>query len=87
MDYNHITNFLNKFKNIVFQGQKDNRTIAEVITKHISFPIKEDMIKIKGSTIYINGSPILKTEILIHKAGILSDLSSMISGRRFTDIN
>jgi len=86
MDYNHITSFLDKFKNIIFQGQKDNKIITEIITKHISFPIKEEMIKIRGSVIYITGSPILKNEILVHKAGILADLSSVISGKRFTDI-
>jgi hypothetical protein len=86
MDYNHITSFLDKFKKLLSQGQRNNSTIADIITKHISYPIKEDMIKIKSSVITLEGSPMLKSEILIHKGGILTDIKNMIPERNFTDI-
>ena len=86
MDYNHITRFLDKFKKLLFQGQESNRIIIETITKHISYPIKEDMVKVKGTVIYLVGSPLLKSEVLVHKSGILTDISNMIPGRKFTDI-
>jgi hypothetical protein len=86
MDYKHITSFLDRFKNLISQGQRDYGAIVEIITKHISFPIDQKMIKIKGNIIYIQGSPMQKSEILIHKSGILSDLSNLIPERRFIDI-
>lgn len=86
MDYNRITSFLDKFKSLLFKKQKDYRIIIETVTRHISFPITEEMVKIKGTTIYIQGSPILKNEIMIHKSGIISDLAQIAPGRHFTDI-
>lgn len=86
MDYNHIKNFLEKFKTILFKKEEVIKIVAEVITKHLSYPIETKFIKINGSVICIQGSPILKNEILIHKQGILSDLSGMISSQKFTDI-
>ena len=86
MDYNHITSFLDKFKKIISLSQRHNSVIAEMITKHISFQIKEEMIKIKGSIITLEGSPMLKSEVLMHKSRILSDISSLIPERKFTDI-
>ena len=86
MDYNHIANFLEKFKKIIFQGDEINKKIIEIITKHTSFPIELNMIKIKGDIIHIKGSSMLRSEILIHKESILSELSKTITDRNFRDI-
>jgi hypothetical protein len=86
MDYNQITSFLDKFKKLLSQGEGANRIIIETMTKHISFPIDVSMIKTKGTSIYVTGSPMLRSEILIHKQGILHDLSELLPDRRFTDI-
>lgn len=86
MDYNNISGFLNKFKELLFKGEEANRIIVDVITKHISYTIESNKIKIKGSVIHVQGSPALRSEILIHKQGILSDLANMYPERKFTDI-
>ncbi len=86
MDYNHVTLFLEKFKKLLFQKEGYTRVIAETITKHIGTPIDISSISTKGSIIHIQGSPVLRNEVLIHKQGILSDLEMLISGARFTDI-
>ncbi len=86
MDYNPIVNFLDKFKKILFEGEASNEIIANIITKHISVPIKASAIKVRGINIYIQGSPMLRNEILIHKQGILKDLSSLLPAKRFNDI-
>ncbi len=86
MDYNHITNFLEKFKKLLFQKEEVNNIIKEIITKHVPFEIDPSMIKIKGPTIYIQSSPLLKNEIFIHKQGILEDINNLITEARFTDI-
>jgi len=86
MDYNSISGFLDKFKKLLGQSEAVYRVISEIVSKHIKFPIEEKIIKIKGSIIFIKGSPALKNEILIHKQKILADLKELISGRNFTDI-
>lgn len=86
MDYNQITNFLDKFKDVLFQKQQNHQLIVDIIEKHIKIPINKELIKIKGNTIYINGSPILKSEIMIYKSKILSDLSTANLKQIFTDI-
>lgn len=85
MDYQNINNFLEKFKDIIFQKETTYKFIAETIEKHIGSEIDSRKIKINGTVIKINSSPILKNEILIHKIGILNDLSSL--SNKFTDIN
>ena len=86
MDYNHITNFLEKFRKILSQGEGINKTILEIITKYTQYPIELSMIKTKGTLIYIQSSPMLRSEILIHKEAILIDLAKSIPGRNFSDI-
>ena len=86
MDYNHITSFLEKFRKIIFQGEEINKVIIEIITKHISYPIESNKIKIKGDIIYVQGSPMLRNEVLMHKGVILLDLSQSIKDRHFGDI-
>lgn len=86
MDYSHIKNFLEKFKKIIFLGDEINKKIIEIIKKNTSFNLELDMIKIKGDIIYIKSSPMLRSEILIHKESILSELSKTITDRKFRDI-
>jgi hypothetical protein len=86
MDYNPITTFLDKFKKILFKGEENNSIIASVIEKHISSPVEVGMIVVKGTYIHIKGSPMLHSEVLLHKRGILKDISDMIPERKFTDI-
>lgn len=86
MDYNHITSFLEKFKKILSQKEGAHAIIAQTLTNHVGFPIETHMIKVKGTLIYIQSSPMLRSEILIHKRGILSDLEKSIPSRHFSDI-
>jgi hypothetical protein len=86
MDYNHIANFLGKLKQTLFKNEEYYDIISLTIKKHISSPIESKLIKIKGTHIYIQGSPMLKNEIFIHKVGILDDLKALLPDRNFTDI-
>jgi hypothetical protein len=86
MDYNHITNFLDKFKKLLSHSEAVYKIITEIISKHITIVMEEKSIKIKGSIIFVDGTPSLKNEILIHKQGILSDLKNLLPDRNFTEI-
>ena len=86
MDYNHITTFLEKFKKILSQGEMANAVIAETISKHISYPIALANIKTKGTVIYVKCSPLVRSELLMHKQAILSELQNKLTDRNFSDL-
>ena len=86
MDYNHISGFLNKFKQILFKNEEYYTVISLAIQNHTSFLVDSKQIKLKGTIIYIQSSPIQRSEILLHKVGILSDIKLVLPERTFTDI-
>lgn len=86
MDYNHIKDYLNKFKEILFSKEEVYKTIGEIIEKNTLIKIEQKFIKIRGNIIYIKTSPIAYSEILIHKEKILKDLSQIHQEPLFKDI-
>jgi len=86
MDYNHITKFLEKFKKIIFQKEETREIITKIISLEISHPIEGNNIKTKNGCIYIQGSPIIRSEILMRKNNILLKLKELIPGSGFIDI-
>lgn len=86
MDYSQVSLFLEKFKKLLSQKEVSQTLISETLFKYLKIPINEKMFRVKGSVIYIQGSPVLRSEILIHKESILSDLNKTIGNIRFTDI-
>ncbi len=86
MDYSHITGFLDRFRKLISSSEIVNSCIAETLLKEIHIEIPTPRIKIKGTIIYVEGSPSLKNEIMVNKEGILKTLAIEIPHRNFTDI-
>ena len=86
MDYNHITQFFDKFKRMLSEGEMGRSVIVSTISKNTSIQIQSESIKVKGSVIYISGSPMLRNEVLMRKEKILKELLEAIPHKRFTDI-
>ncbi|MFA6514729.1 MAG: hypothetical protein WCT42_00485 [Candidatus Paceibacterota bacterium] len=86
MDYNHITKFLDKFKKILFQKEEIKEIVLKIISLEISHEIKKESLKIKNGCIFIQGSPVLRGEILIHKKQILVKLKTALPENTFIDI-
>lgn len=86
MDYNHIKNFLDKFKKIIYLKEETKEIVVKTISEEISHVIENESVKIKGSAVYIQGSPILRSEILIHKKQILVKLEKLLPNSHFLDI-
>ena len=86
MDYNPITNFLEKFKTILFQKEETKSIVVRIISDEIKYSVKESSVKIKNGCIYVEGSPILRSEILIHKKQILVNLKNLLPNTIFFDI-
>lgn len=86
MDYNHITSFLDKFKKLIYQKEETKEIIIKTISEEVHHPLEKKSIKIKDAFIYIEGSPIIRSEILIHKEKILNKLKSLLPNNNFSDI-
>lgn len=86
MDYNHITNFLEKFKKILYQKEFSKEIVVKTISDEIRHTIIKEKLKIKGAYIYIDSSPILRSEILMHKKEILLKLKEILPESNFLDI-
>jgi hypothetical protein len=86
MDYNHIENFLQKFKKLLSNSEATNTIIAETISKYTAITVDPGVIKTKGSIIYIQGSPMFRNEVLMRTEKILSELKTTLPERRFTNI-
>lgn len=82
MDYNHITSFLDKFKKILFQKEEIINIVCDTISKEVSHSIGPKDIKIKTPTVFITGSPLLKSEILIHRDRIIKQLNERVPNNR-----
>lgn len=74
MEYDHINNFFDKFKKIIYQKQEIKKTIQDVVSRNISFKLDDGFFNYKNGIIHLRCSPVIKNEIIIHKETILKDL-------------
>jgi hypothetical protein len=86
MDYNSIGEFLEKFRKILFQKEEVKNIVVQTICENIHHQIEENSIRIKNGIIFIQGSPILRSEVLIHKKNILDKLKNLLPTNKFLDI-
>ncbi len=86
MDYNHIKDYLNKFKEILFSNEEKSRVTASVIENILSIKIEAKNIQIKQPYIYIKASPLIRNEIMIKKELILKEILTLLPECNFKDI-
>lgn len=86
MDYNHIEQFLDKFKKLLSKSEAVTGIIASVIEKKTKASVTPQMIKIQGTTIVVQGSPMLRSEVILHTQEIITELAVIIPDRHFTAI-
>ena len=86
MDYSHITSFLDKFKKLIYQKEETKNIVIKTIRDEIHHQIQNGLVKIKNGYIYVECSPILRSEILIHKKQILIKLKNILPDNNFIDI-
>lgn len=78
MDFNHIDQFLEKFKKILNQTSFQKESILSVISEEINFQLTPENIKIKNNIVLLVGvSPLIKNEIFIHKEKSLQKLKDL----------
>jgi hypothetical protein len=86
MDYNHIKDYLGKFKEILFSSEEKSRVVSDVIDRVLSIKIENKNIQIKQPFIYIKVSPLVRNEILIKKELILKEILTLLPESNFKDI-
>jgi len=86
MDYNHIKNYLDKFKNLISTKDEIYQIVEGVIENNISFKVERKFIQIKAPIIYIKSSPMVRNEIMMKKEKILEDIRKLSPTSNIKDI-
>ena len=86
MDYNHIKNYLDKFKNIISSKEEDVRIITSVIENNTSIKIDNKNIQIKKPLVFIKASPLVRGEIILKKEKIIKEILLISPGLNIKDI-
>lgn len=86
MDYSKISNFLDKFKKIIFKDEELRAVVLNSIFNETKRVVNNDKIKIKNGIVYIKESPIFLNEIMIKKGKILSNIKNILPNSNIFDI-
>jgi hypothetical protein len=86
MDYKPISAFLDKFKKIIVKDDEAKELIAAVVERHVGLALSQKSIAIKKGVIVIQGSPLFRSELWVHREGILADIQNLLPDRIITDI-
>ena len=86
MDYNHIKNYLEKFRNIISSKENNINIVSSILENKLSIKIDNKYIQIKPPFIYIKTSPLIKGEIMMNKEELLKDIAILIPGINILDI-
>lgn len=85
MDYNPLNIYLEKFKKILNKNSLEKERIISIVCGEVKHNINTNNFNIKNTIIYFkNISPVLKSEIFLHKEKILKKLKE--SEVNITDI-
>jgi len=87
MDYNPISNFLDKFRKLIFQKDALKEQVILVLSQVLGHSIDPTIVFLKEGIISVKGSPLLRSEIMIHKKQILDRLKNDYPNNIFRDIN
>ena len=77
MDYQSIGSLFDRIKKLLGASQAEKETIQALITNHIGYELPLSQFEIKNAVLKIKGSPILRSEIFMHKSQILSDAKAL----------
>ena len=82
---NILSSFLEKFKNII-DPQQERIYISNIISSLVGDEINESVISIKNGIIFLQISPMLKTQIFLNKQKIIEILNKQRPNLHIVDI-
>ncbi len=71
MDINGLSSYLKKFQVLLGDKKEEKKIIQEVIENTCYFSVSFDCISIRKGIIYIDTSPLQKTELIMNKKSLL----------------
>ena len=80
-----LSSFLEKFKNII-DPQQERIYISNIISSLVGDEINESVISIKNGIIFLQISPMLKTQIFLNKQKIIEILNKQRPNLHIVDI-
>ncbi|TSC74322.1 MAG: hypothetical protein G01um101448_198 [Parcubacteria group bacterium Gr01-1014_48] len=81
-----IALYLKKFTDNVSHERLVRESIIDILKKYSGVPIPLENIHIKGNTLYIRASPVLKNILFIHKEDILKQLRECLEKSSISDV-
>jgi len=81
-----IKDLLLKFNKVLLSEEVKKNSIKNIISEIIGIPIKNQDIKIKNNTVYLNIKPIYKNEIFLKKEKISSKLQEYFGKKTIQNI-
>lgn len=74
-----LKDLLGRFRTLADSLEGNTELVRQAISRNIGADIPKDKIEIKNGTVYLNIRPAYKTELLIKKEKILSELAEALS--------
>ncbi len=78
MDFNNISGFLEKFKNLKPSDTYIKDVFISCVKEIMNVDITKNEITVQRETIFLNVHPTLKTELYLHKKAILKLLQEKL---------
>lgn len=69
-----ISLYLAKFACLIPKESVVRECLAEILTRHIGVSIPPELIYLRGSTVFIDASPMIKNILFMNKENVLKEL-------------
>ncbi len=82
----NISQFLEIFKVAVIGDENFRDDVCAVVLEKTKFPVSKSCITLKNNNVYIKADPYMKTEINLHKDGILESVRAKYPKKNILNI-
>jgi hypothetical protein len=76
----NFADLLNKYRQLTPPDSHLKSVVIETIHQYVGVEVKPNQIKFKGKNVFIQASPIIKSEILLKQNLIIKKLNSELQG-------
>lgn len=81
-----LSSFFERYKRLTPPDIVIRDSVVILFDKHFSYTITRTDVEVKGTVVFIKCPALVKSEIMLNKKELLSELLSMISPHRVEDI-
>lgn len=69
-----ISLYLTKFAGLIPKESLVRECLAEILTRHIGVSIPVELIHLRGSTVFVDASPMIRNILFMNKENVLKEL-------------